>query len=763
MQIYKNLYPTRTDSSDPGYPSGKAVDAVAEGTGTPATAAWVNDFWGAFQAVLAEGGMAPNATPEKVGSSQVLDALKNISATDYTFFTAFNDNPFDLVGWATQGYAANFATYAVGGADTLGTGVSRWQCVGKDLAAPTVGVTDEVIGSLTVKWSGGALYVQHSGGWDKFSPYGRISAEAYGSARAQILLDAVKRGAVLEGGSLTLSEQVSITLEEGENVRAKLDKLDGGFALVIDNTLSAAVSAVDVSRFDNHVEVTSATGFAVGQYIQIYGTVGHEVYTPARYTACTYCAKIRAIDTNTLKLDRPIPYILTAVTVSRAASSSVEFDVASLESATLSISNVPRVKSNIDHATGDVGDSDGARFLNIANAAYCNSVFVAENAKCVFGALYENISAGKIEFYGAYVGNTVDTKSFRSNGLCYLQISITNLASLKKSVDLQGGRDCQLKIIDTSNGAEFFDSGSTAPNRLEAVNLLECDRCNCDVNITDANDQGFEFVSCTDSELSGFVSQSTRSTGSEGCVVFKGFSRDLRLSAIVRATNTAGLKIENFNGQQRVHVLPSADIYSATNAAIVSRDAVTPYDTGHVIQGTLSRGNAGELISLRADNNACTVDITGDLENATLGVNVEAEKCMVSVTAKNTLTHKKLVNIADTALGFMSGVIQGDSLDVYIEYNGAAIDEFSFATCALMQGKIFFSGIDQVFKVRGGEFYSSIIPTNGAFVNGDRYTRESYNVIGTTETLFGADYKLVELGRVYGDLVWRPVFGFLPL
>lgn len=85
MQIYKNLYPTRTDSSDAGYPSGKAIDAIAEGTGTPATAAWVNDFWGAFQAILDEAGAAANATPEKVGSSQILDALKSIIA-----FTAVN-------------------------------------------------------------------------------------------------------------------------------------------------------------------------------------------------------------------------------------------------------------------------------------------------------------------------------------------------------------------------------------------------------------------------------------------------------------------------------------------------------------------------------------------------------------------------------------------------------------------------------------------------------------------------------------------------
>ena len=86
MQIYKNLYPTRTDSSDPGYPSGKAIDAVAEGTGTPATAAWVNDLWGAFQAILDDAGMAANATPEQVGSSQILDAIKSsayaLSAND---------------------------------------------------------------------------------------------------------------------------------------------------------------------------------------------------------------------------------------------------------------------------------------------------------------------------------------------------------------------------------------------------------------------------------------------------------------------------------------------------------------------------------------------------------------------------------------------------------------------------------------------------------------------------------------------------------
>jgi len=78
MQIYKNLYPARTSSSDPGFPSGKAVDAIAEGSGTPVTAAWVNDLWGAFQAILDDAGTSANATAEKVGSSQVLDAIKTI-------------------------------------------------------------------------------------------------------------------------------------------------------------------------------------------------------------------------------------------------------------------------------------------------------------------------------------------------------------------------------------------------------------------------------------------------------------------------------------------------------------------------------------------------------------------------------------------------------------------------------------------------------------------------------------------------------------
>lgn len=79
----KIAYPGKIDLSDPtGYPLGKArnITVPTDGTGTPLESKWVNDVFGFFQALLDDAGAAPSNTPEKVGASQYLDAIKGIAA-----------------------------------------------------------------------------------------------------------------------------------------------------------------------------------------------------------------------------------------------------------------------------------------------------------------------------------------------------------------------------------------------------------------------------------------------------------------------------------------------------------------------------------------------------------------------------------------------------------------------------------------------------------------------------------------------------------
>ena len=72
-------YPGQIDvTSDPtGYPNGQAqnVQVPGDGTGTPLEKAWVNDFFGFIQALMAEQSITVSGNSEKVGASDIVDAI----------------------------------------------------------------------------------------------------------------------------------------------------------------------------------------------------------------------------------------------------------------------------------------------------------------------------------------------------------------------------------------------------------------------------------------------------------------------------------------------------------------------------------------------------------------------------------------------------------------------------------------------------------------------------------------------------------------
>lgn len=102
-------YPGQVDTSDPtGYPYGKARnDLVAgDGTGTPLERDWLNDVLGFCQALLVEAGITPTGTPDKVGSSQMLLAIRE----------RFVRSPLPDDG---QPYTRLFTTSRIGGTVSL--------------------------------------------------------------------------------------------------------------------------------------------------------------------------------------------------------------------------------------------------------------------------------------------------------------------------------------------------------------------------------------------------------------------------------------------------------------------------------------------------------------------------------------------------------------------------------------------------------------------------------------------------------------------
>jgi len=73
-------YPAQTDA-DPGYPQGKARNAVTfqDGTGTPLERDWLNDLWGFLQSLLAVGSITPSGSPDAVGASQYLAGVQAVA------------------------------------------------------------------------------------------------------------------------------------------------------------------------------------------------------------------------------------------------------------------------------------------------------------------------------------------------------------------------------------------------------------------------------------------------------------------------------------------------------------------------------------------------------------------------------------------------------------------------------------------------------------------------------------------------------------
>lgn len=88
-------YPGQIDTTDPaGYPYGKARNRIVDGdgVGTPYERDLVNDIFGFQQAILDAVGATPSNTPDKVGASQYLDALRKIFASANVQQFAFTPN-----------------------------------------------------------------------------------------------------------------------------------------------------------------------------------------------------------------------------------------------------------------------------------------------------------------------------------------------------------------------------------------------------------------------------------------------------------------------------------------------------------------------------------------------------------------------------------------------------------------------------------------------------------------------------------------------
>jgi len=73
-------YPGQVLTGVGGWPHGKPKNqsSAGSGDGTPLEATWTSDLHGFLQALLDAAGLSPDGSPDKVGASQYLDAIKAI-------------------------------------------------------------------------------------------------------------------------------------------------------------------------------------------------------------------------------------------------------------------------------------------------------------------------------------------------------------------------------------------------------------------------------------------------------------------------------------------------------------------------------------------------------------------------------------------------------------------------------------------------------------------------------------------------------------
>lgn len=124
-------YPGKIAPATPEYPYGGArnITTPGDGTGTPWDAALVNDIFGFQQALLGRANSVPSGTPDKVGASQYLDALQNVTVArvaissdiltaDFSGVDGVFSDDYDLAG---DGLSARWISTGVNTPSKAGT------------------------------------------------------------------------------------------------------------------------------------------------------------------------------------------------------------------------------------------------------------------------------------------------------------------------------------------------------------------------------------------------------------------------------------------------------------------------------------------------------------------------------------------------------------------------------------------------------------------------------------------------------------------
>lgn len=592
-----------------------------------------------------------------------------------------------------------------------------------------------------------------SGAWVR-KLNGYVTPEMFGGSLQHAILS---RNKVI--GDAVLSSSFTIPVTDGDSYHVDLTSISGIGTVSFLASEEAAEAVNNVSRSDKTITFTSINPVIAGDTIIISGTVGHELYSPSRYTTAKIVATVTGVSGLIATLDQQIDYILTSVTAAKIPDASVTFKCESQTSVSVVTENVKNVTIKTS-SYGDIGVDNNSSFVSVSSAEAANVSVAVDNAACVFGVVLNNISSGECRISSVNSGGLssgTTSKMFRANGIRNMTIYENHVSARHADHVIEGARNCVIHAVSYGGGANFFDSGSTANNRLESYSNNECDNVTLYGNVRESNDQCLELLSCVDCKAYGHWENGKNTTSSEGAVVIKGFSHNTKFHGVAIGHSSRGLKVECLNGATNCGTGQTAYIESDSTDAISVRDASSAYDTGHSFYGTVKPFNANG-IDIRANSDGVFVNVVADMGDSTgYGVFCAAQGSSCSVRGVNTSANKRLIGYSSVVTSMSVGVVDGDSDDVIVNYNSTSADYFKMSHANNVSGVIHFNGFVQFYK-RGGMIYSNSVPTQGIYSAGDIYHRFAYNSPAVDDVLFGVTMRQVEVGRVYDGASWIQSF-----
>ncbi|CAG7637358.1 hypothetical protein ACFQI7_07655 [Paenibacillus allorhizosphaerae] len=477
----------------------------------------------------------------------------------------------------------------------------------------------------------------------------------------------IPAGAYYVTGNVTVSGKHVALIAEGV-------RLYGGGTFLLDAPTGAAGAASDVTAGD--YRLTTAVSAAAGDFVEIAGTIAHSLYTPSRYAATKFIAKVVAAAEGTLTLDRNIMFSLTGVTVARITRPYTLHvsEGLSLHSVGMSVSRCIGGTVSVSMTGVRVASSSG---IAVSKCCDLSLRVQATDLLSTHTVVLQDSNNVRLGVTAARCGQTdgSSVKVIRANGIQNATIDALCNGSLTGDSTIYGSRNVRLHIESVGSGRYNRETNVTGGNRLEAVQFSECNDITVTGSLTEVDDQAIEFLSVERGVIQAKVSTLPGST--EGAIVIKGKSKEVDIvNPVIRCWNPYGIKFEYVDGMQGYHKVIYPDIVNlndTSHTGIFIRDAQTALDANVTVLGGVIEANTPFIVN--PNHNKVTIKDTIIECKGGYGVQMNGDFGIVdNVAVTGTTTRAVVVNGANTTVSRVrshsllyvrSGVRPGFSIGKY--------------------------------------------------------------------------------------------------